>query len=632
MMITPSFFPALSPGTYRLCAPLLGGQEQVELAHIFAYPRQAAGAGQAAAGQWLLVVRGDAEKPEGIKLREIWAAVASRLGLLPPRLAPSFMAALQRDEPICLLADTSSVYHGVLELAIRLRGQRPTHLAMPDQAWMELQRHRELANRPAPKPDAAPPTQEDRLSRWLSQVHWHRRHITGARVLGRIRRSGVIVHYARPPEAMVRYFGADRGAGTSEEPGAESDVADGYFRDRLILEAARQQRALLGGMPVFLVTADANFAAQARVEDFAVGFGQRASIPDPFLLTSPLFEPYDLALRHISLEILLEELLWQWRALSLQQEGDSQIRHFRLPGSSFDLTLLELAEEVPVHTEIQSGQPRWMRETFGSATTTRSEPALPLTAPTACQLIESLINLPVQPLKVDQADYLRALGWVSKDANEALRLTDRGNRLSTSWRALKQDDVLAWSTWIADAATDVAKLPETAQLLKALIDLGNKLQKSSDLEGYLKRKEKPLRSQRALAHAFGLVVNLGGKVCRTVQLSPDEAATELLSQIPTDGIRVDRLFTSLLDRRPLSIPQFRQAISSLLAMGRIRPGGTLPDAGGGEGTSRVTVDAIVPREHGPVTTVDKVTYDLGAGDFLPGLSVQAIYPVQVGAS
>ncbi len=646
-----SNFPLVAPGTYRLCSLLAGGQSSVELAELVAYPQRSSGKGKDMTGQWVLAAP-DApnDNPEDqrqvARLREIWAAVTCRLGLLPPRLAHSFVQVLQRPEPLCLLADTSSLYHGVFEQALRLRGMRPTHVAFPDQAWMELQRQREEAGKRPQKagqrsnaPGVSGTRRSDQetnpvlgeqspLARWLIQVGRHRRHFTGTRVLNRIRSSGIIVHHARPSDAMVRYFGAERGSGAGEDTEGDSDVdlAPGYYRDRLILEAARQTRANLSGMRVFLVTADSNFATHAYAEGFDVGFGQQAMAPSPFLVSSPFFDPYDLALRHVTVEALLEELLWQWRVLSLQREGESKVVQYDLP-REFELTLLELAEDVKIKQQSFHDRPKWYPQRNSRTNVeghTQRRP--PRTAPAPAQLIQSLLSLPgIQPRPETRA-YLEALGWANAALGEELIPTPRGEELARRWRLLGPMAIEDWSDWLRDAGHDLATLPETAQLLAALTEMGPGMHKASDLEQHLQQNERLVRSQRALAHAFGLVVNLGGKITRTSLMSSSEAMTLLWSHIPKDGIRVDRLFTSLLPSNPLGVPLFRHALRLLLKAKQLRPGGTNPDRGGGEqGASPVKVDAIIP---GGTDGVSKVTYDLGAGDFLPGDSHQAVYRVE----
>lgn len=618
----------LAPGTYQLCGQLFGNQTPIQLAELLAYPQRQADPGTT--GQWLVshALR-DAATAASARVSQIFVATACRLGLLAHRLAPAFVERLRVQEPLCLLADTSALYHGIFEQALRLRRSHPTHVAFPDQAWMELQRQREEAAGKA-SPLGAQASAPSELERWLNQVNGHRRHFTGTRVLQRIRAGGVIVHHARPPDAMVRYFGAERGSGAGDEAGAaaEADIAAGYYRDRLILEAARELRSSLSGMAVVLVTADSNLAAHAHAEGFTVGFGQFCAAPEPFLLSSPFFDPYDLALRHVAVEQFLEELLWQWRSICLRRAGDPTLLRYELP-RGFDLTLLELSERVEVSRTVVSNQIPWRPQASEMEKATEESMELPRTAPSPADLITGLLAPEAVGSKPEGVrSYLAALGWASQSQEGRLLLTPRGAELAAAWRALTASDVLACASWLARAGRDIAALRNVATLLQRLHGKGLGLHKSNEIERLLDLKEKPGRSLRVLAHAFGLLINLNGKVSLVQNASLDTAEGALLQNIPADGIRVDRLFTLLAMRAPMSAPLFRAALASLVNKGSLRTSGTYPDQGGGEGTSRVSLELVVPTDKGAKTS----TFDLGAGDFLPGTnSVQTVYPAAPGA-
>lgn len=658
-------FTNLASGTYQVGAIAKGGQS-VALGTVCAYPLQVEGEGsegESAIGQWLfhLSAPGSLPPKSRQRLSQLLEGVTARLGLLPVRLSPSFRQALLSSAPLCLVADTSSLYHGTLEQALKLRRGKPTHVAIPDQVFMELQRQRErsASYRGVEIETPAEKSVEDPLINWIDEVFAQRRYVIGIRVLRRLALYGAIVHFVRPPEAMVRYFGAERGSSTSEDAGAAmdsdtDDVGPDYYRDRLILEAARQQQLQLPSVPVWLVTADAKLAVQAQVEGFHSGFGQRATAPDPFIITSPYMGVHDLKIYHVSAWEFFEELVWSWRSLTLQSKNSAERLEWRLPEQKlFEAALLELREgsvgflfkkavsgirwlpgDGALHIQVKGASIEGM-DKFGQPPT--MVPASK-SAPEAAKLINALLYL-VQNGHISSfaynsygesvVAYLKALGWAD-ELEDKVRPTPRAESLARAWNSLRPSDVRAWAAWLTDAAVDLSRLQPIAALLAALPTApGEKIFRAS-LEEQLGCPTSSLKKQAALSNAFGLLVRLSGTIWACRPFNVEDAARLIVAEIGS-GIRLDRLFTSLLKKNPISIPLFRGALMLLWADGRIRPDGALPDAGGGEGSTPVRVGVTVPivpeGKEVSEAQAQSIEYNLGNGDFLPvGQSCQAIFP------
>jgi hypothetical protein len=98
-------------------------------------------------GQWSLKFCTFDDADIDSQMRQIFVSIACRLGLMPVQFVERFEKALLSPEPICLVADTSSLFNGSFEQAVRLRTGKPTHLAVPDQVYMEIQRQRERSGR-----------------------------------------------------------------------------------------------------------------------------------------------------------------------------------------------------------------------------------------------------------------------------------------------------------------------------------------------------------------------------------------------------------------------------------------------------------------------------------------------------
>lgn len=335
----------LPAGHFRLGTETKGGTP-LGLAKLRIFPSHAESTD---GGRWLLRLDlpGDIDPKSKSRAKEEFSGVAARLGLIAPRLAEPFRQALQSPKPLALIADTSALYTGVFEQAVRMRQGLPTHLAIPDQVYMELQRQREpwgakrrdrkLPSTKADHLDQTPPPDKQTASagrlapvdEWLSQRRGAPPFMAIERVLSRLQNeSGQVLHQTRPADSLVRYFGGERGAGAEEDDLSEGAYEDGddriaanFYRDRLILEAVRAEQIRLHQLPMWLVTSDEKLAVHAQLEGFLVGYGQRAQSPDPWLVGSPWVDAHTLSLRHISAGDFIAELIQQWGTVTLQEEG-----------------------------------------------------------------------------------------------------------------------------------------------------------------------------------------------------------------------------------------------------------------------------------------------------------------------
>jgi len=316
-------------GAFRMGSRVRRGarEDSFELGLLRVFPSRAVD-GEAGNGQWVFSIAAD----QGGNHRErFFIEAASRLGLLPVHFTQSFEEVLRNEAPLCIVADTNTLYHGTLTQALRLREGRATHVAIADVAMMEMQRQREKAwtpsetgKRPQGAGDAAIAV-ESAKEPSLSE-HWSRSAVrskflaAGGRTLERLRKAGHVVHVARPQAAMVRYFGGSRDTADEDDGGGDGDtVGSNLLRDRLILEAAFQQRVNLPGVQLVLLTDDALLAEQAKMEGLTVGFGWLAHSIEPRVLTSPYIDPRTLELRHVPVRDFIDELLWSCSILTLQR-------------------------------------------------------------------------------------------------------------------------------------------------------------------------------------------------------------------------------------------------------------------------------------------------------------------------
>jgi hypothetical protein len=586
----------------------------------------------ARSGQWELRILREVPQVESFFIR-----VASRLGLLPVRLASGFAAAIKDSKPMALVADTNALRNGLLAQTLRAREGRAVHVAVADQAYMEVHRQRESAHDSRGSGSVAIPgaPNANLMEQW-GRASDRCGHLTGARrALRRVRDEGYLVHVARPPDAKVRYLGGSAGAAQAdgdEEGGAPegSSVASNLVRDRLVLEAAFQQMAELPGVPTWLLTSDALLAEQADMEGLSVGFGWLADRLQPPILTSPVFDPLTLRLHHVPVGQLLEEIVWSSGVVTLHREGEGK----RIVGS------------VPLDRKKKRwralaalGEPRydviWKEEPFRDGAA-RSSPAgsavgelAPKKAPPALALMNRLIAVfesrDAPPATTDSSTvdaYLRAAGW----ANAAGALTQRGGELAEAWMRLDDANVDGWVDWMYDAANDVRGIPALQGSLRHVQEKPGATDKV--IAASTKHSERTVQAQLGLASAFGAAIRLGGKTWPAGVWEDDAAAEAVVDAIrrmvaksPAGTASVARTFTSFLDSRPMSVPVFRRALLRIRARGWATFGGSSPENTGVR--IRVLVRARPSR-------VETRNIDLGYGDFLlPGTPCAVATPVEV---
>ncbi len=581
---------------------------------------------EAPSGQWIFWIN---EKLSANVLAVLVEA-AARLGLIPLHFSSDFESTLRQPAPICLVADTNTLYHGSLVQALALRKGFATHVALADQVLMELQKQRETAysTKKRRKGDLGSTDEKGKDSQGEAPAdHWCRssRRATflsaGARALKRIRVAGHIVHVARPPDAMVRYFGGGRHAG--EDFSVTSDenpdiVGSNALRDRLILEAAIRQRIALPGVPVWLLTDDALLAAQASLEGLNVGFAWLPVPPVPPLLTSPHFSSRTLQLQHVTVEDFIEELLWSTGDLSIQREGEPRRHSGRVPEDRRKRILSEIRE--PGHSV------RWPlrnAEEWSLAT------GVPQKAPPPKVLVATLVAGLSASISVGTDEtsrytfqYLQALGWTDSDG----RLTARGRALATSWIKLDYASADSWASWIEDAGRDVRKLRPISLVLSELRAAGSAT--DSEVAGRLGTSARTIGAQLVLASAFGLSVRLGTKGRESGDWTSASAADSVLDAIRAllrqaasgvSAVSVAKLFAFLQQPNLAAMPFhiFRRALVQLEGSRGVVFSGSNPDTGA------VSIHILMPVPSEGL--VDFPNINLGSGGFIvPGRSAKVV--------
>ena len=618
-------------------------------------------------GQWTLQI---VEEHSGNTVSAFFVRVASRLGILPIRLASNFAAALANDRPMAMVADTNALRYGLLSQALRARGDRATHVAVADQAYMEIHRQREVAyeQRNAPstcetlpesahvaapnlaKGDSTPPALPDevvnQLARWRRAADRCVHLVAAARALRRVRDEGYLVHVARPPDAKVRYLGGSAGAASAddEKQGAadgasrgNAEVASNLVRDRLVLEAAFQQMVELPSIPVWLVTSDALLAEQADMEGLSVGFGWLADRLEPGLITSPAFDPRTLNLCHVPLRDLLEEIVWSCGVVTLQKEEEGKRLVGSVPSGSDKRWRALAALAEPGHGV------RWKQETAQprSASSVNGHPSVraefPRKAPPPQVLLNRLLSqcsgkpdVSREPDALSEAEatadtYLRGLGWIEASGGG----TERGRSLVEKWLRLKDADAESWVDWMYNAARDIGQISILQKNLGRLQEKPGAT--DSEIASATGDSKRTVQAQLGFASAFGIAIRLGNKTWRAAVWNDDDAIEAVFEAIRVGTTKsavgtasLARTFTSFLAKteapsamRPMSIPVFRRALIRLRAQGRVHFGGSSPE------NSEVKIRVLVP-EMNERLRVENRPIDLGYGDFLlPGTTCAA---------
>jgi hypothetical protein len=524
---------------------------------------------------------------------------------------PLFAAALASPEPLAIVIDTSALYGGVMTQIVRMRSALPLHLAAPDTTFMEVQTHLE-DERKARKADVV--------------LNTHRR--MPHRLFRRVKRAGAVLHFIRPPEALVRLFGHERSDLAGRNAHGEALVqgvapAPNHHRDRLIIEAARELKRSLADVPVWIATCDQNLALQADMEGFHAGLAWVLPLPDKPRYTSPWIEPHTLSLQHVEVSALLADILWTFDNVALRPDGAKKAIEWRLPSERRDVALHLLAPERDFDA-CSTGLTSWP-----AAEDATDGPSVPVKAPAPVKLVETLlamtVSTPPEP-RSTEVQYLVAMGWASP-TDDAVQLTADGKAAAEEWRKLRRgDDADAWCSWVERMADAIRRLP-TVQKLVAALKPGIGDDKLGTAMGV---SERSAESQAVLAGSLGVTVRLNGKNWAVAEDDgrDEEVVLECAIRLRATGpsrstsVRTDQLFTALLPTTALPLYRFRRAIMGLTQRGSLQPGGSTQMT---EQQSPVKLRTIVP---GPqVGTAEQFVVDLGAGTFLlPGQSSQVLAP------
>ena len=606
------------PGLWRIALKTPRGHALDDIAHVVVWPQNTAEANEP--GQWLAICNPGRYKGQ---LSRVLLATGSRLGLIPVHFSPEFERALVSQATMCLVADTNAVYNGAIYQALRLRRGKSTTLIIPDQVQMEMQKRRE---RSAPELDKGTPEDFVKVARYnLPRL--------GSRVLSRVKdQLHYIPNHARPPEAMVRFFGSDAGDRQEEEATAQpASVGPNFQRDRLILEVVRHAPNLLPpGLPVWLITGDGNLAEQAHSEGFYVGMSWLAELPTTFPITSPHIDPRALTSQHVSWSEFSEELVWTFGFASFQVAGETKAFELRLPEAR-DRILLREGQPLPSYCAKEIAAKSWNPQKPASTgmvgPATIAGPSAPRKAPAAQSLIRFLLaasdGVPISKVFEPVRPYLTALEWV-RAQDDRYALTDQGRGIVERWRNLTRDSVVEHCDWIRDVGKEISKLASAASVLEA----ANTASSGAEIATSLGWAERDVQAQIRLLSAFALLVRLDDSFATARRYSRDDAKKIVLDALRSgQGVEAyagvvpaDKLYMKLARSERLAIIEFRLAVWELFQQGLLRPSGSAHPT---EKSEAVYVELLVPDQEG-VPMVEKV--NLSAGDFLiPKESSQAFH-------
>ena len=540
---------------------------------------------------------------------------AARLGLVPVHFSAEFENRLRDPHPVCLVSDTNTLYHGSLFQALALRSKKATHVALADQVLMELQKQRETAYVGTRKRSVATASDDSPLTsveRWTRAARRASFIAAGGRTLRRIRAAGHIVHVARPPDAMVRYFGGGRQGGENEAGGTDDDadvVGSNALRDRLILESAIQQRVAVPDVPVWLLTDDALLAAQAALEGVNVGFAWLPPNP-PRFITSPFFSARSLQLHHVSVAEFVDELLWSTGNILLQRAGEAQAFAARLSSEKRARVLSEMGE-------VGHGI-AWSWET---AATWSLAASVPQKAPSAKAIVAVLLTGLDGAISAGSTEaerysfqYLEALGWSDSSGS----LSARGRSLAKAWLELSYADADAWAEWIDDAGRDLRKLAPFAAAFAELRKNGvlTDAELAERLGGGSGRS---IAAQMSLASALGGVVRLATKNRLSGEWPAASAEQTVIEAIRTliasasagvSAVNVGRVFSYLQRPESPAMPfhVFRRALVHLERDDRVVLSGSVPNTEAG-----VSIHILMPSSSGEENvTLPQVSIGSGA--------------------
>lgn len=594
----------LGPGEYAL------GVRTSERSHpfgtIWIWPRSSRSPNPSPGllGQWFLELRTSALEATGLPAAE-WAELLGRLGLHPIDIGQPLLEDLRSQKPIAIVADTSALHSGAALQVCGLRDGRPTHFAVPDQTYMEIHSQRE----------------DKTLGNKASQrVRTNLAMFMAVRHLRRLRAAGHVIHFARPPEAMVRYLGAERGGAVADEdPQASGPAkAPSYVRDRLVIEAARACHRAAPELPLYLLTTDVKLALQAEVEQFNSALCRVPNLPSVPRYGSPWISPYTLQMLHLPVDELLAELSWTLGHVYLQQKGAADAISWQLPAQKEAARLLLQGKHLEATTF------RLPRE----AAAADVPPEVPKKPPSAAALMEALLKLTSGVGKTltlgDEGPFLVAFEWALRQGDH-YTATPAGMVAGNKWRSLTVDDVLGWCDWMDATAASALGVTTIRDALSAISARGPGQARDTDVQRKLMVGQETARKFVVFASGFGAFIRIDGKLWAPQKVAdPEGAVLDAIQRVAArsgaSAAPAERVFTDLLSQAALPFHVFRRAIYRLVEKGTIeRDRGTVtrpPKTG----ESHVRQRVLVPDGKGGVVFRE---VDLGEGDFLiPGTTMQ----------
>jgi hypothetical protein len=594
----------IKPGEYLVGTRAEDGTTR-PFATLWLWP---ATAGSQSVGQWILEIDRSNLVQTGLD-EDGWAEMLGRLQLHPISIAPDFLAKLRSDEPIAIIADTSALHSGAALQVCTLRQGKPTLFAVPDQAYMEIHSQRETL------------TVGDRASK---RVKTNIGMFMAIRHIGRLRAAGHVIHFARPPEAMVRYLGSDRGAASGDENSADQSgpKAPGYVRDRLVIEAARALHRSAPHLPLHVLTADVKLALQSHLEQFPSGLCAVPKLPETLRYGSPWILPYTLRVVRIHAADLLAELAWTLGSVYLQANESAEATEWRLPDTSNDAARFLLRAAVLQPTKFRASRVAMLVADTASVTN------VPKRTPTAQSLVDAMVHLVVNGVQsqgfAEISPFLVAFGW-AENAGAGIVPTPAGNDAAQKWIALNSSDVLGWCDWM-DLAARAARNASTIRDALNIVTARSGITRDSDVAKKLAVSDETARKLLVFASVFGVIVRLGGKIWLPTTSEDNEntvldAVKRVAAKSRGSAAPAERVFTDLLTHSPLTLPMFRKAVYRLVERGLIeRDRGTVRNPPKSAGETPVKLRTIAPGEGGTVMALD---VDIGHGDFLiPGVTMQ----------
>lgn len=592
----------LTPGEYTVGTRTADGP--VPFAQLWLWPATNI---SSHAGQWILELQRGNLDDTGLD-EDGWAEMLGRLRLHPVSVSAPFLEKLRSDEPMAIIADTSALHSGAALQICMLRYGKPTLFAVPDQAYMEIHSQREHLV-----------SGEGRNSR---RVRTNLGMFMAVRHIRRLRSAGHVVHFARPPEAMVRYLGSDHGAG----PGDEQTVltnrskAPSYVRDRLVIEATRALHRTTPHLPFYVLTADIKLALQSHLEQFPSGLCSVLKLPSSLRYGSPWFSPYTLKLCSLPIGELLSEFAWTLGSVYVQRKEETEATEWRLPEVSNDAARYLLGE-IPLKSA------RFRANRIAVAIGDEGTD-VPKRTPTAQSIVEAVIRLLNNPLKqsdyTDAVPFLLAIGWASRK-DDSISATPAGETAARTWLSLSTSDVIGWCDWM-DAASRLIQNVSTIREVLKIVGSRSGPTRDSDVAKKLGVSDETARKLLVFTSIFGLIIRLGGKLWLPADTSDAEA--QVLEAVRRVAARsrgsaapTERVFTDLLSHYPLTLQSFRRAIHALVERHLIeRDRGTVRNPPKGTDENPVKLRTIIPDGKGGVAAID---VDLGHGDFLiPGSTMQ----------